>query len=240
MEFGFKSDTGKLRDSNQDAFFVMPDEGVFLVADGVGGHNFGELASRTAMSDVAEFIKSNPMPLKMDDEKARDYFAKMVFQVNQHVHEMAEADVHSPMATTLIVLCILNDKAYIINVGDSRAYLVRERMIMQVTEDHTFVQELLKKGIINEEQALVHPKRNMITRAIGAEERVKPDFFVFNVKSGDIILLCTDGLYNELTDQEICGIVVEGGSMRDVCAELVDTANDYGGRDNTTIVSVRV
>ena len=239
FEFGFKSDTGRKREINQDSFFVMPGAGIFLVADGVGGHCSGEVASRTAMTDMAAFIRENPVPAEDGDEALMNYFLSLISSVNDHVHQLAQGTEPRGMATTLLMLYIRNDTAYVINIGDSRAYLIRDEHIVKITEDHTFVNDLVKKGIITEVQARNHPDRNMITRAIGADETVKPDFYMFQIYSGDIILMCTDGLYNEVSEEDMCRTLLECGNMRDACAKLVDDANRNAGNDNITVISVR-
>lgn len=240
MEFGFKSDTGRIRDVNQDAFFVMPDEGIFLVADGVGGHNNGELASRTAMADIADYVKENPLTSSAEEETVREYYDSLLQSVNRHIYDMAKSSAPVGMATTLVVLYIDGGRAYAVNVGDSRLYLIRDGVIRQMTEDHTYVNNLIKEGIITKEQARTHPDKNMITRAIGAEVNVKPDLFSFEAKKEDIFLLCTDGLYNEVKDQELCEILTGAKDMRTACSLLVDQANNRGGADNITAVSVRI
>lgn len=240
LEFGFKSDTGKVRSVNQDACFVMPEERVFLVADGVGGHNNGELASRTVMADIAEKVKDYQLPADADDAAAREYFEKIISEANAHVYSMACRNVPGGMATTLVALFLGKDRAHAANVGDSRLYLVREGSIRQITEDHTYVNNLIKEGIITKEQARTHPDKNMITRAIGAEAEVRPDFFDFDVQKDDILVLCTDGLYNEVGDQELCEALVGAKDMRTVCSALVDQANSRGGADNITVVSIKL
>ena len=239
LEFGFRSDTGKKRENNQDAFFVMPEAGIFLVADGVGGHNSGEVASRTTMTDIAGFIRENPIPDSEGDDSLIDYFLSLITEVNTHVREMAQDTAPRGMATTLLMLYIKADTAYVINIGDSRAYLIRDGGISQITEDHTFVHDLVKKGIITEVQAQTHPDRNMITRAIGAEKSVEPDFYMFKIYPQDIILMCTDGLYNEVSKEDICRMALGAKNMREACARLVDAANDNAGSDNITVVGVK-
>ena len=168
-----------------------------------------------------------------------NYFLSLISSVNDHVHQLAQGTEPRGMATTLLMLYIRNDTAYVINIGDSRAYLIRDEHIVKITEDHTFVNDLVKKGIITEVQARNHPDRNMITRAIGADETVKPDFYMFQIYSGDIILMCTDGLYNEVSEEDMCRTLLECGNMRDACAKLVDDANRNAGNDNITVISVR-
>lgn len=240
MEFGFKTDTGKVRNVNQDAFFVMPDERFFLVADGVGGHNNGELASRTVMSDIAEYVKGDPLSADADDNSVIDYFRRLIGSANAHIYKMARQNSPGGMATTLVALFVGEKKAYVANVGDSRLYLVRNGSIRQITEDHTYVNKLIKEGIITKEQARTHPDKNMITRAIGAESEVRPDFFDFEIQENDILVLCTDGLYNEIGDQELCEALVSAKDMRTVCSSLVEQANSRGGADNITVVSVKL
>ena len=240
MRFGCKTDTGRIRSVNQDAFFVMPDEKIFLVADGVGGHNNGELASRTAMEDIARYVKEHPLAAAADDPAASEYFNNLIKSVNSHVYDMAKKNAPGGMATTLVALYLSGDKALAANIGDSRLYLIREGTIRQITEDHTYVNKLLTEGIITREEARSHPDRNMITRAIGAEASVTPDLFVFDVQEKDIFLLCTDGLYNEVREEELCRVLTEAKDMRTACAFLVDQANNHGGADNITAVSVKI
>ncbi len=240
FEFGFKSDTGKMRKVNQDSFFVIPDKGIFLIADGVGGHNHGEIASRTAISDVAEYMKENPVPAGAGDNEIKDYFVDLIFRVNEHIFELSEDASARNMATTLILMFINNGKVYAANIGDSRLYLLREGGMEQVTEDHTYVNDLYKKGVIDEEQARVHPDRNLITRAVGAESTVKPDLYMFEVFNQDILLLCTDGLYDLVEEEEIRIILTESDNLRTACSRLVEAANEHGGTDNITTVAVRI
>ncbi|MBR5229183.1 MAG: Stp1/IreP family PP2C-type Ser/Thr phosphatase [Firmicutes bacterium] len=240
LEFGFKSDKGKVREINQDAFFVMPEESIFLVADGVGGHNLGELASRMTVADIATFVKENPIPEDADADYFRDYFLDLLFLVNDHVHGVGQEKALGSMATTIVMLYLKDGDAYVVNIGDSRAYLIRDDEMLQVTDDHTYVNDLVKKGIITKDEASNHPNRNMITRAIGATEDIKPDFFTFKTYPGDILVLCTDGLYGEVKEKDICSIIKNSSHMRQACAELVDTANSNGGGDNITVVAVKL
>ncbi len=240
LEFGFKSDTGCVRESNQDSFFVMPDAGLFMVADGVGGNSNGELASRTVMADIAASVREHPILSDAGEDEIRDYFIRLITSVNQHLFDLSGHNTTDGMATTLVVLYVIGNKAYVMNIGDSRLYLIRHNKIMQVTEDHTYVNDLLKQGIIDVEQARNHPDRNMITRAVGAESRIQPDLFMFELAEGDILASCTDGLYNEMTDEEIKNMILESSDMRIACSRLVDEANTRGGKDNITVVCVKI
>ncbi len=240
VKFGFKSDRGRVRDNNQDSYFVMPEEGIFLVADGVGGHTHGELASRTAMTDIAAFVRDNPIPAGSDNELIKQYFCNLTELVNEHIFAIAGEQAPRGMATTLIILYIDGDTAHALNVGDSRVYLIRDGVMTQITEDHTFVNTLVKRGIISEAEARTHPDRNMITKAIGADQTIDPDFYTFSIKENDVILMCTDGLYNEVSSENIIQMVNEEDDMRKLCSDLVDKANSHGGGDNITVVSVKI
>ncbi len=240
LDFGFKSDRGRVRVNNQDSFFIMPNENIFIVADGVGGHTSGELASRTAVSRIAEVLRDNPVEEGDDDDTVKAKIIKALMVVNEQLYDMACDQETLGMATTLLLLCVANGNAYVVNVGDSRAYLIRNGGIIQLTEDHTYVNDLVKRGILTPEQAQNHPDRNMITRAMGAEERVRPDFFRFGVETGDVVLMCTDGLYNELEVEELRNVLETEPGMREACAKLVQLANSRGGRDNITALAVKI
>lgn len=240
VKFGFKSDRGRVRDNNQDSYFVMPEEGIFLVADGVGGHTHGELASRTAMTDIAAFVRDNPIPKGADTELIKQYFCDLTKLVNEHIYTIADEQAPRGMATTLIILYIEGYTAHALNVGDSRVYLIRDGVMTQITEDHTFVNTLVKRGIISEEEAKTHPDRNMITKAIGADRTIEPDFYTFSIKEDDVILMCTDGLYNEVSCDDIIQMINAEDDMRKLCSDLVDRANSHGGGDNITVVSVKI
>lgn len=232
---------GKMRQNNEDSFFIMPEQNIYIVADGVGGHNSGELASRTAVSGIAEYVINHPMASEMDSGGRRDYFALCLSEINRRVFRMAaENPDNIGMATTVVLVQITDQKAYVVNVGDSRAYLIREGKALQITEDHTFVNELLREGTITEEEAAVHPKRHMITRALGGEERICPDFFQLEVYREDLILLCSDGLYSEVPKDEIVRLAERPESMRDLACDLVAAANRNGGHDNISVVCIKI
>ena len=144
------------------------------------------------------------------------------------------------MATTAAVVYTRGGIAYIANVGDSRVYLFRNGELVQLTEDHTYVNTLLNAGIISEEQAAMDSRKNVITKALGAEETVEPDFFQVDITPEDIFLLCTDGLYDEVSEDEMKNILKKKASMSDVCADMIKAANENGGHDNITIIALRV
>jgi protein phosphatase len=144
------------------------------------------------------------------------------------------------MATTVVISYMRGNKAYVVNVGDSRAYLIRDGVIRQVTDDHTWVREMVSRGMITEEEGRNHPDRNMITRAVGAEKDIKPDFFVFDVYPGDTLIMCTDGLYGEVDDQRIAELSEGASTMHKLSRQLVEEANANGGSDNISVVCIRI
>ena len=241
--FGFRTDTGRQRDGNEDALLFLPKHGVYAVADGVGGQNSGEVASRKAMAGIEGFIEANPLAGadglmgKYRENWLRGYFQRCLQKVNAEIMKEASTDpVMDRMATTL-VLCYLDmDSVYVVNMGDSRAYILRDGMLTQLTEDHTYVNNLVNSGTLTRSEARLHPQKNIITKALGSTKHTEPDFYHFDLNEGDRILLCTDGLHGELTDEEIAGIVKGKEDLNEICRELVDAANMNGGHDNITVI----
>lgn len=241
IQLGFKNDKGIRRTNNEDAYFVMPAEDVYIVADGVGGNNSGEIASRTAVTMIAAYVKDNPINGIEDENVLQEYFIKCLESVNTEIYAQARKhDENRGMATTVVIAYVAGDKAYIVNVGDSRAYLIRNEKIGRITEDHTYVNELVKQGVLSEEESERHPKRNIITRALGGDAIVEPDIFRVEIKKNDVLLLCTDGLHGEIPDNEIVRIVSGAESMQDACRLLVNAANRSGGKDNITVVCLKI
>ena len=240
-QLGFKSSTGAVREKNEDACFVIPSHNVYVVADGVGGNNAGEIASRTAVQGVAEYVTEISIDGCETDEEICSYFLDCITDVNDQVYRLGhEHEENRGMATTLVLAYLRGDKAYIMNVGDSRAYLLRNNELQQITEDHTYVNELVRSGVITKEEAETHSQRNVITRAIGAEPFVKTDFYRTSIEEGDILMLCSDGLYGEVEDSRMVEILNENESMSQICNLLVDAAIECGGRDNITVVCLKV
>ena len=241
MEVGFKSDKGLQRQNNEDVCFILLADKVYVIADGVGGGNAGEIASRTAVSQIASYIVDHPIEETGDKYRIASYFQNCLERVNGHIFEMANKyTANHGMATTIVVVYAEREKAYIANVGDSRAYLFRDGQLTQLTEDHTYVNTLVKAGLLTEEEAKVDERKNVITKAMGAEPEVEPDFFQVDIMPGDIILMCTDGLYDEVSEEEIVQVIQKQRSMSDTCSELVQRANENGGRDNITVITLRV
>lgn len=238
---GFKSDIGMKRKNNEDSCFIMPREQVYMVADGVGGNNGGETASGMAVSTIAENIKKrNPAAVKKEQEVI-DILKDCVELANRKIINFAkEHPENAGMATTIVMCCIRDEKAYFANAGDSRAYIARGGELFQITEDHSYVNTLIKKGAISPKEAMSHEKRNMITKALGAEDQVGADYYQTDIMHGDVIILCTDGLHSEVPEKEMCMAIKETDDMSALAAQLVKMANNHGGRDNVTAVCLKV
>ena len=225
---------GLVRNSNQDNFYIDQSGEWCLVADGMGGHKGGETASALAVSSIKSYLSQNNGDT---EDILRTAIVKANNEVFEHSLKVPELD---GMGTTVVLLKMENNIAFIAHVGDSRAYLIRDDKMNQVTEDHTYVNELVKNGIITEEEGERHPKRNIITRALGGDALVEPDIFRIGIKKDDVLLLCTDGLYNEVSEDKIVSIISEADSMTDACRLLVNAANRSGGRDNITVICLKI
>ena len=240
-QIGFKTDKGKKRDRNEDSLFVLPQEDIYIVADGVGGQNAGEIASAMAVKGIAEYIKERPLRGIEDEAELKKYFLDCMRSINQVIYDTAKQSAENTgMATTVVLLHLTRGNAYFINVGDSRAYICRDGLILQVTEDHTYVNELVKGGSITKAQAEIHPHKNMITRALGGEDKILPDFYRLETYKNDIIILCTDGLYGEVSQEEICDMAAASNSMSELSRDLIQRANQNGGNDNITVICLRL
>ena len=241
VQIGFKCNRGVVRKNNEDACFVIPSHDVYIVADGVGGNNSGEVASRTAVSEIAGFVNDNDIALCQTPEEIFLFFSKAIEAANETIYRMGmKEESNRGMATTAVIAYIRDDAGYIANIGDSRAYLFRKGSLKQITEDHTYVNELISQGVITEDEAENHKQKNVITKALGAEHSVEPDFYKVGLAKDDIIMLCSDGLYGEVDAARITEVLDSGINMNDACARLVDEAIKEGGRDNITIVCVKI
>jgi protein phosphatase len=241
VEVGFKSDKGLQRVNNEDACFVLKSDKVYLVADGVGGGNAGEIASRTAVNEIANYIKEHPIGSITNKYAEVNYLQDCLDNANEKIYEEAlRYEENRGMATTIAIIHAKGGKIYIANVGDSRVYLYRNGELLQLTEDHTYVNTLLKAGVISAEEAATDKRKNVITKALGADNTVEPDFFQVKLLKDDIFIACTDGLYDELDKDKMIEILDRNLSMSDICCEMVNAANENGGHDNITIISLKV
>lgn len=236
------SDIGRSRGKNEDSFFASSDKSLplYIVADGMGGHNAGDIASNMAVEIIKEEFVSNKEKLK-SPRKIKKIIYTALEKANRLIHQesLHELDLEG-MGTTAVVAYYFDCKFYIGHVGDSRAYILRDDYIKQITEDHTLVNELIKKGSITKDQAQHHPQRNYITRALGTSVDIEIDVNVVDFNQKEIMLLCSDGLYNMLEEEEILNILKENDSLEEGIKSLVDRANENGGKDNITIIAIKL
>jgi PPM family protein phosphatase len=232
VEEAHKTDTGRQRQANEDSYFAKPP--LFAVADGMGGAQAGEVASRIA----AGAFERGP---RNDDASAEGQLEEIAQQANRKIHRLAQEDSsRAGMGTTLTAALVKNDEVAFGHVGDSRAYLLRNGELKRLTKDHSLVEELRRQGRLTEEQAEEHPQRSIITRALGPEPSVNVDTMTFPARDGDVFLLCSDGLTTMVSDDEIRDILVNSKNLRNAVNRLVEAANRGGGRDNITAVAFRV
>jgi serine/threonine protein phosphatase PrpC len=225
------SDAGRTRRRNEDAYAVEPP--LLVVADGMGGARAGEVASRIAVAAFREFHEADAM-----EPEAR--LAAIVQEANRRIYERAAADVNaSGMGTTITAALVEGDRVAVGHVGDSRAYLLREGTFEQLTDDHSLVADLMRSGQLTPEEAEAHPQRSVITRALGTDPDVDVDTFSLELKAGDVVLLCSDGLTTMLSDEDIAELVARP-SLGEAAKALVSAANRRGGEDNITVVLARV
>ena len=231
------TDIGRKRQLNQDFIYLsetpignLPN--VFIVADGMGGHNAGDYASRCAVEIVVDEIgasfEKNPVRI----------LGGAIEKANSVIRQKAQENMaFSGMGTTMVAATCLGRYLEVANVGDSRLYVVHDK-IVQITQDHSLVEEMVRMGGIDRESARNHPDKNIITRAIGAQDYVEADFFSVELQPGDMVLLCSDGLTNMMDDEAIYRILTENGSLKDRVEKLVETANRNGGKDNISVIVI--
>ncbi len=233
------TDIGKKRSINQDYIHATEDAignlpNLFIVADGMGGHNAGDFASRCCVETLVETISKSEVktPIGIMNEAIK--------AANSKIISYAEANEElQGMGTTVVVATIIDDEIYVANVGDSRLYVIND-VISQITEDHSIVEEMVRKGQLDKKDARLHPNKNVITRALGAVKTVVPDYFEVSIKKDDYILMCSDGLTNMIDDEEIRNIIISNDDILNLPKELVDKANQYGGKDNISVVIIKV
>lgn len=229
------TDVGRKREINQDYVFATDEPlgslpNLLVVADGMGGHKAGDFASKYTVEVLEEELKHT---LK---EGPEEVLRDAVQIANHKLIEAAGKDIKlEGMGTTLVAATVIDHTLYFVNVGDSRLYLINQD-IRQLSRDHSLVEEMVRLGGINEEEARHHPDKNIITRAIGAKENVEADFFEFSLKKGDVILMCTDGLCNMVEDDEIFAIIKGARDIVEAGETLIERANENGGKDNIGIV----
>lgn len=231
------SHTGMVRNNNEDAYGIFPDLSLYVAADGLGGHAGGEVASRIAV----EVIRSEIAGSSTTSDR-QNIIERAIQTANSVILLKAEGEpgLHG-MGTTVVVVAIEADKAIVAHVGDSRTYLIRNDVITQVTRDHTVVEEYIRIGLMTPKDALYHPSQRVLARAVGTEGAVYADFDSIRLRTGDVLLLCTDGLTNMLPDKEILQTVSElRPDAESITGRLVELANNNGGIDNITVITLCV
>jgi len=234
------TDVGKTREINEDSFAVKTiSENIVaaVVADGMGGHNAGEVASSFAAEEIIKLIEeAHKYFPKYTERQLGNFLKNAVNKISKSVYNMSlESKSTSGMGTTMVVCIAYNHKCYIANVGDSRLYKYNGKL-KQITKDHSYVTELIEMGAITPEQAKIHPNRNVITRAVGTEPGVIPDIFVERINPGDIFLLCSDGLTNMVSEDNVSKVLSKSCDIEKKVSELVELAVENGGKDNITLV----
>ena len=244
MEYYANTDVGNARTLNEDSYLVKSYNGnslLAIIADGMGGHNAGEKASRLAVDAMASYIDSkNPDIYGFSDRKICMTLEAGVKTVNSEVYaESKLSETLNGMGTTLVTCLLSGNDYHVSNVGDSRMYVIENGQMRQITKDHSYVAELIEIGVITKEQAITHPKKNVITRAIGSEDDIESDVFYGSLCAGSYIILCTDGLTNMVGEDEICDVILNSDSIKLASETLIDKANEAGGRDNITLIIIK-
>lgn len=239
------TDVGRKRKGNEDSLFINPEQNLFVVADGMGGHAAGEVASRVAVESINEFVcmtsgdEEITWPFGLDESMSYDgnrLKTSVRYANNKVLAATRESAEYEGMATTVVGVLIDGATANLTHVGDSRIYLFRNGSLVQLTSDHSWVNEQLQGGMLTPEQARSHPLRNVVTRALGGKPDLEVDMQVHEALPGDMLLLCSDGLTTMVPDPEIQRILSENGDVEKAAAVLVAEANTHGGEDNITVI----
>jgi len=238
MEISILTDVGQRRTNNQDyanQYKNKAGKSMIFLADGMGGHRAGNIASEMAVTDLgAAWVATEISTIN----EVREWFAEYLEKENQQIHRIGQDEEHKGMGTTLEAVAVIDDQVLFAHVGDSRIGLVRNGEYHQLTSDHSLVNALLKAGQITEEEAAHHPQRNIITQSIGQKDELQPDFGMVTVEAGDFIVINSDGLTNMISGDEIRDIVVSDLSVEEKAKTLVRFANNAGGLDNITVVLI--
>ena len=239
MEISILTDVGQRRTNNQDyanQYINKAGKSMIFLADGMGGHRAGNIASEMAVTDLgAAWVATEISTIN----EVREWFAEYLEKENQQIHRIGQDEEHKGMGTTLEAVAVIDDQVLFAHVGDSRIGLVRNGEYHQLTSDHSLVNALLKAGQITEEEAAHHPQRNIITQSIGQKDELQPDFGMVTVEAGDFIVINSDGLTNMISGDEIRDIVVSDLSIEEKAKTLIRFANNAGGLDNITVVLIR-
>ena len=236
-----KSDVGKVREINEDAFYIsnsLDEVQLYMLADGMGGYNGGEIASKLAIQSAKNYIENNFKEIEKDKDSIIQLIGSSIEYANMVVYEKAKENKElSGMGTTLEVCLIYNNRAFIGHVGDSRIYRIRKEFMRKLTQDHSYVQKLVKDGTITQEEAAHHPQKNMLLKALGCNAFVEPDVMVKGFLKDDILIMNSDGLTNLVSQEEIFKEAKK--NIEQATKNLVQMANDNGGYDNITVIIIK-
>jgi protein phosphatase len=236
-----KSDVGMVREMNQDYYYISDDQNeikLYILADGMGGYKGGEIASKLAVTCARNYIENNLKETPKDKESLIQLVASSVEYANMVVYEKSKEEPElEGMGTTLEICLVYNNRAYIAHVGDSRIYRIRKEFMRKLTKDHSYVQKLVEDGTITKEEADFHPKKNMLMRALGCNAFVEPDVTIKGFLKGDTIIICSDGLTNMVTQEEIYKVATS--KFEYAPSDLIEIANKKGGYDNITVIIIR-
>ena len=236
LDVSWLTDRGRERANNEDACLALPDQGIILVSDGMGGEAAGEVASRHVVEWLPPLLTERLVPVDNADAHAVERaVAQAVQALSQRIlAESSGLDYGAKMGATLTMILWVPPRMYVAHVGDSRAYLLRSGRLTRLTHDHSVVGTLVERGIITPDQAVGHPMRGQLTRYVGMSGSLRPDVSRMRPETGDMVLLCTDGLSDQVPDERICELVLRADGLSAACHALIEEANDAGGRDNIT------
>ena len=236
-----KSDKGLIRDQNEDYYYISDENqkiSLYMLADGMGGYEGGEIASRLAIDAARKYIETHFEEIQHDKESLQKLIKDAMDYANTVVYDIAkDSEELKSMGTTLEVCLIYNNRAYIGHIGDSRIYRIRKDFIRKLTTDHSYVETLVKDGTITKEEAKHHPKKNMLMKALGCSEILEPDISVKNFQKDDILVMTSDGLTNMVEESKIYEVITNNFDSSDQM--LIDLANQAGGIDNITVVIIK-
>lgn len=236
-----KSDKGKVREINEDAFYIsnsLDEVQLYMLADGMGGYNGGEIASNLAILSAKNYIENNFKEIEKDKESIIQLIGSSIEYANMVVYEKSKEQKElSSMGTTLDICLIYNNRVFIGHVGDSRVYRIRKEFMRKLTQDHSYVQKLVKDGTITQEEAAHHPQKNMLMKALGCNAFVEPDVMVKGFLKDDILIMNSDGLTNLVSQEEMFKAAKK--NIEQATKDLVQMANDNGGYDNITVIVIK-
>jgi serine/threonine protein phosphatase PrpC len=235
------TDVGKERSVNEDYFILNMEKNLFIVADGMGGHNAGDIASKNATQMVDEYLKIDLINnIRGNNRKIRETIIKSLLHAHLKILEMADKNSqYQGMGCTMAVALIMGNSLHLCHVGDARAYVCNEKGMVLLTRDHSFVMDLVLKGKLTMEEARLSPMKNKLHQAIGASKTINPDYKHYILKNDDKILLCSDGLWDMMSDDQIYTVLKQDKPAKKICETFIKMANNAGGHDNITAVVVQ-